>query len=220
MANSLNVLMIEGPRKGGRHFAHDLKKKGYSLQVESSGSKGLDALKHFSPDVIVINTASLRTNGLRLVSWFHNALPATPLCLIVAEDEPVAEAENVQFFLRLPFTVQKLVNRFRTLELNNHKGVLERGELLLNPESRIATYKNREVQLTPRLSELLAKMMEKPGVILRREDLFKAVWDTDYVEDMRTLDVHISWLRKALEDDPTHPDLIKTIRGKGYLLRL
>ncbi|MGB4321995.1 MAG: response regulator transcription factor, partial [Anaerolineaceae bacterium] len=128
--------------------------------------------------------------------------------------------ENVQFFLRLPFTVQKLVNRFRTLELNNHKGVLERGELLLNPESRIATYKNREVQLTPRLSELLAKMMEKPGVILRREDLFKAVWDTDYVEDMRTLDVHISWLRKALEDDPTHPDLIKTIRGKGYLLRL
>jgi len=62
--------------------------------------------------------------------------------------------------------------------------------------------------------------MQKPGEILRREDLFKAVWDTDYTEDTRTLDVHISWLRQALEDDPHHPELIKTIRGKGYLLKV
>lgn len=63
-------------------------------------------------------------------------------------------------------------------------------------------------------------MMEKPGEVLTREALFKAIWDTDYVEDTRTLDVHISWLRQALEDDPHHPDLIKTIRSKGYLLKV
>jgi DNA-binding response OmpR family regulator len=168
----------------------------------------------------VINAASLRTNGLRLVSWFHNRLPSTPLCLIVSEDEPIVEAENVNFFLRLPFTVQKLVNRIRTLENNSHKGMLERGDLVLNPDSRIAIYKNKEVRLTPRQCDLLEKMMQKPGEILRREDLFKAVWDTDYTGDTRTLDVHISWLRQALEDDPHHPELIKTIRGKGYLLKV
>ena len=107
MAESLQVLLIEGKRNVARCFAADLKKKGYSLQVESSGNKGLDALKAFSPDVVIINAASLRTNGLRLVSWFHNSLPGTPLCLIVAEEELVAETENVNFFLRLPFTVQK-----------------------------------------------------------------------------------------------------------------
>lgn len=220
MAKPLKVLLIEGKRKIARRFANDLEKKGYSLQVENSGSKGLDALKLFSPDVVVINAASLRTNGLRLASWFRNSLPATPICLIVAEDETVGEPENVNFFLRLPFTAQKLVNRFRTLENNSHKGMLEKGDLVLNPDSGIVVYKDKEVRLTPRQCDLLGKMMEKPGEVLRREDLFKAVWDTDYVEDTRTLDVHISWLRQALEDDPHHPDLIKTIRGKGYLLKV
>jgi len=220
MAKPLKVLLIEGKRKVARRFASDLEKKGYSLQVENSGSKGLDTLKFFSPDVVVINAASLRTNGLRLANWFRNSLPATPIGLIVAEDETVGEPENVNFFLRLPFTVQKLVNRFRTLENNSHKGMLEKGDLVLNPDSGIVVYKDKEVRLTPRQCDLLGKMMERPGEILRREDLFKAVWDTDYVEDTRTLDVHISWLRQALEDDPHHPDLIKTIRGKGYLLKI
>lgn len=220
MAKPLKVLLIEGKRKIARRFANDLEKKGYSLQVENSGSKGLDALKVFTPDVVVINAASLRTNGLRLATWFRNSLPTTPLCLIVAEDETAMEAENVNFFLRLPFTVQKLVNRFRTLENNSHKGMLEKGDLVLNPDSGIVVYKDKEVRLTPRQCDLLGKMMEKPGEVLRREDLFKSVWDTDYVEDTRTLDVHISWLRQALEEDPHHPDLIKTIRGKGYLLKI
>ena len=138
----------------------------------------------------------------------------------MSEDEPAVEIKNVNFFLRLPFTAQKLVNRLRTLENNSHKGMLVRGDLILNPDSRTAVYKNKEVRLTPRLTDLLGKMMEKPGEVLTREALFKAVWDTDYVEDTRTLDVHISWLRQALEDDPHHPDLIKTIRGKGYLLKV
>ena len=148
MAESLKVLLIEGKRNVARCFAADLEKKGYSLKVESSGNKGLDALKVFSPDVVVINAASLRTNGLRLVSWFHNSLPGTPLCLIVAEDEPVVETENVNFFLRLPFTVQKLVNRLRTLENNSHKSMLITGDLVLNTDSRTAVYKNKEVRLT------------------------------------------------------------------------
>ncbi len=220
MAESLQVLLIEGKRNVARCFATDLEKKGYSLKIESSGNKGLETLNSFSPDVVIINAASLRTNGLRLVSRFHNSLPGTPLCLIVAEDEPVVETENVNFFLRLPFTVQKLVNRLRTLKNNSHKSTLIRGDLVLNPDSRIAVYKNKEVRLTPRLSDLLGKMMEKPGEVLSREELFKAVWATDYVEDTRTLDVHISWLRQALEDDPHHPDLIKTIRSKGYMLKV
>ena len=220
IAESLQVLLIEGKRKVTRCFAADLEKKGYSLKVESSGNKGLEALRDFSPDAVIINAASLRTNGLRLVSWFHNSLPGTPIFLIVAEDERVTESEDVNFFLRMPFTVQKLVNRLRTLENNSHKGMLIRGDLVLNPDSRIAVYKNKEVRLTPRLADLLGKMMEKPGEVLSREDLFKAVWDTDYVEDTRTLDVHISWLRQALEDDPHHPDLIKTIRSRGYMLKV
>jgi len=159
MVKPLKVLLIEGKRNIARRFASDLEKKGYSLQIENSGSKGLDALKFFSPNVVVINAASLRTNGQRLASWFRNSLPDTPICLIVAEDETALEVENVNFVLRLPFTAQKLVNRFHTIENNSHKGMLEIGDLVLNPDSGIVVYKDKEVRLTPRQCDLLERMM-------------------------------------------------------------
>jgi DNA-binding response OmpR family regulator len=60
--------------------------------------------------------------------------------------------------------------------------------------------------------------MEHPGEVIKRDQLFRKVWQTDYVEDTRTLDVHISWLRKKIEEDPQNPQLLKTIRGVGYRL--
>ena len=67
---------------------------------------------------------------------------------------------------------------------------------------------------------LLQTLMERPGEVIERTELFSRVWETEYVEDTRSLDVHISWLREALEQDPRHPRLIKTIRGVGYRLDL
>jgi len=62
--------------------------------------------------------------------------------------------------------------------------------------------------------------MKKPGEVLPRETLFQEVWETNYIGDTRTLDVHISWLRRALEDDPRNPSLIVTVRSMGYKLNL
>jgi len=62
--------------------------------------------------------------------------------------------------------------------------------------------------------------MNQHGEVLERRSLFSRVWETDYTEDTRTLDVHISWLRRAIEDDPNHPNFLKTIRGVGYQLDL
>lgn len=74
------------------------------------------------------------------------------------------------------------------------------------------------MSLTPRLMVLLQMFMEKPGIVIPREDIFRRVWETDFIDDMRTLDVHISWLRQIVEDDSKKPKLIKTVRGKGYKL--
>ena len=61
-------------------------------------------------------------------------------------------------------------------------------------------------------------LMETPGELIKREDLFKSLWETEYIGDMRSLDVHISWLRRAIEEDPRNPVYIKTKRGVGYYL--
>jgi DNA-binding response OmpR family regulator len=60
--------------------------------------------------------------------------------------------------------------------------------------------------------------MRHPGEVVDRERLFREAWNTEYTGDTRTLDVHISWLRRAIEDDPRHPRYLKTIRGVGYRL--
>jgi len=74
----------------------------------------------------------------------------------------------------------------------------------------------REARLTPRQTQLLKVLMQHPGEVLERERLFSQVWETGYTGDTRTLDVHISWLRQAIEENPRQPVFLKTIRGVGY----
>ena len=214
------ILLIEKHRKLEICFKDALLRKGYPVLQVNSGGEGLVKLNGYLPDVIVINAASLRTNGLRICSWYHNRLPNTPVILIVAEDEPIADADSVDVIMHLPFTVQKLVNRLRSFQQNFNEAVLVRGPLQLNQKTRMVTYFDKTSYLRPRLSRLLKVFMENSSKPLPREELFKRVWETDYTEDTRTLDVHISWLRKVLEDDPTNPQLIKTVRGVGYKLDL
>ena len=76
----------------------------------------------------------------------------------------------------------------------------------------------RVTRLTPSLTALLERFLLHQGEVLVRDDLFRQVWNTDYTGDTRTLDVHISWLRRAIEDDPHTPAYLKTIRGVGYRL--
>lgn len=214
------LLLIEKHRKLEICFKDALLRKDYTVLQVNSGGDGLVSLNGFIPDVIVINAASLRTNGLRICSWYHNRLPDVPVILIVAEDEPIANADSVDVIMHLPFTVQKLVNRLRSFEQTFNEDVLVRGPLQLNPKTRMVTYYDKSTYLTPRLSSLLQVFMENNSQQLTREELFKRVWETDYTGDTRTLDVHISWLRKVLEEDSTNPKLIKTVRGIGYLLDL
>lgn len=215
-----SLLLIEKHRKLEICFNDALLRKGYTVLQVKSGGEGLVSLNGFRPDVIVINAASLRTNGLRICSWYHNRLPSVPIILIVAEDEPIADAEWVDVIMHLPFTVKKLINRLRSFVPTLNQDFLVRGPLQLNPKTRMVTYYEKSSYLTPRLSMLLKIFMENPLKPLTREELFKQVWETDYTEDTRTLDVHISWLRKALEEDNTNPQLIKTVRGIGYKLDL
>jgi DNA-binding response OmpR family regulator len=215
-----SLLLIEKHRKLEICFNGALLRKGYTVLQVNSGGDGLVSLNGFRPDVIVINAASLRTNGLRICSWYHNRLPSIPVILIVAEDEPIADADSVNVIMHLPFTVQKLVNRLRSFEQTFNQDILVRGPLQLNPKTRMVTYYDKSTYLTPRLTLLLQVFMQNNSQPLGREELFKRVWDTDYTGDTRTLDVHISWLRKVLEENPTNPQLIKTVRGVGYLLDL
>lgn len=214
------ILLVEGKRSNGYVFAEDLIKKGYCVVLAQSGSEGIIALDKTEPDAIVINAASLRTNGLRIVSRFHNKQPDSPIILIIAENLELPEEPLANMVLELPFTVQKLVNRLQAFKKTADKHLVSCGKLQLNTQTNMASYLDKEAHLTPRLAQLLKLLMDNAGNLVEREELFKKVWETEYTADTRTLDVHISWLRKALEEDPRDPKLILTERAAGYRLNI
>ncbi len=195
-------------------------RKGYQVESVPNGSAALARLDSYKPHLIVIDAASMRTSGKRICQSVRAHATQTPLALILSPDQAnVYENESVaDILLVLPFTLQKLVNRIRPLMPADNKDLLQVGPIYLDPVQRWVRVAGRQSSLTPRLVTLLRLLMEHPGEVIERESLFRQAWDTAYTEDTRTLDVHISWLRRAVEVDFRNPKLIKTIRGVGYRL--
>jgi DNA-binding response OmpR family regulator len=117
-----------------------------------------------------------------------------------------------------PFTLRKLLNRIAPLLPGDGAHLLHVGPIRLDWERKRVNCQGHEARLTPRLAHLLRLLMENPGTVMERERLFREIWNTEYTVDTRTLDVHISWLRQAIEEDPRRPRFLKTIRGVGYRL--
>lgn len=217
MTKKTTILVIEGRHAEIPSFATDLQKKGFDVQTAQNGGKAVERLKEIMPSLVVVNAASLRSTGLRICQSLREKDSKLPIILILMTENGV-EKDAADTILVLPFTVQKLVNRIKPLLPGEGKNVLHVGPVRLDVEQRRVRSLGKSVKLTPRLVTLLQILMEHHGEVVERESLFKQVWETNYTGDTRTLDVHISWLRRAIELDPLHPKFLKTIRGVGYRL--
>jgi len=211
------LLVIEGRHAEIPSFASDLQKKGFDVHTAQNGSQAVSRLKEVSPSLVVVNAASLRSTGLRICQSLREKDSKLPIILILEKDKSI-EKDAVDAMLVLPFTVQKLVNRIKPLLPGDGKNMIHVGPIRLDLEKRRVRCLGKNTKLTPRLITLLRLLMDKHGEVVERESLFKKAWETNYTGDTRTLDVHISWLRHAIELDPNNPKFLKTIRGVGYRL--
>ena len=214
----MKLLLVESKRNPGARFSSALERKGYQLALSDNGSHGIRLLDEVIPSLIIINAASLRTSGKRICRQLREKLNGLPIVVIIGPDQPDSDDGCATAFLKLPFTARKLLNRIQPLLPGDGEHLLHVGLIRLDTERRRVRCQGREARLTPRLAQLLQILMEHPGAVVERAQLFRQVWKTEYTEDTRTLDVHISWLREALEEDPRHPQFLKTIRGVGYRL--
>lgn len=214
------ILVVEGKRADRPSFVAGLMRKGYQVESVPNGSTALGRLDTYQPHLVIIDAASMRTSGKRICQSMRAHAPNTPIALILSPEQASSYQNEslAEVMLVLPFTLQKLVNRIRSLLPTDNKDLIRVGVIQLDPVQRWVRVGSRQTSLTPRLVTLLRILMEHPGEVIEREALFRQAWDTAYTEDTRTLDVHISWLRRALEHDYRHPRLIKTIRGVGYRL--
>jgi DNA-binding response OmpR family regulator len=211
------LLLIEGRHAEIPSFASDLQKKGFDVVSAQNGSEAVSKLKQTNPSLVIVNAPSLRSTGIRICLSLRKKDAKIPIILIVENEKPV-DKDLADSILVLPFTVQKLVNRTKALMPGDGNNVLSVGPIRLDVENRRVKALGKNTKLTPRLITLLQILMDKHGEVVEREALFKKAWETNYTGDTRTLDVHISWLRRAIELDPDNPKFLKTIRGVGYRL--
>lgn len=215
----IRILWVEGKRAESPPFVPGLRKKGYQIEIVSTGAEALTYLPDFDPDLVVINAASMRTTGKRICRSLREMSNGVPI-LIISDPERSTSADDVcaNVILPLPFTTRKLINRIIPLFPGDEEPLLHIGPIRFYSDRRVVRCQGRESTLTPRLAHLLKLFMDHPGEVLEREFLFREVWNTEYTVDTRTLDVHISWLRQALEENPRKPRFLKTMRGLGYRL--
>jgi DNA-binding response OmpR family regulator len=217
---SANLLLIESGRATAPSFASALKKKGYTLSIHHKIDQALKAAQKEAPDLVVLDAASMKTSGTRMCRKTRAQLDGVPIILISPEGARPDRTNGASLTMVHPFTPRKLLNRIERLLPGDERYVLELGPIKLNLAQHKVKCHGKETRLTPKQTRLLEVFMQNPERLMTRKALIRQVWDTDYTGDTRTLDVHMSWLRRAVELDSKQPRLLATVRGMGYRLML
>ena len=219
------ILLVQGGL--GDSVGPILEKNGYRVDWVRTAKNALDRVTSNVPALVIIDVPSLRVSAEKLALSIKR-IAEVPVLFIGSEVQIEKESkenkegkENLEVevadgFVPRPLQLRRLLSRVEKLMPEGQTVELKCGELVFHPSDGILRKKSDEQYLNPKLCKLLTLFMQHPGEILTRKFLMQQVWDTSYMGDTRTLDVHIRWLREALEDEATDPTYLRTVRGQGY----
>ncbi len=217
------VLLVEGQNAGRETLATMLQKASYDTVTVRTGAEAQRWLEQNTPDLIIFDASTMRSNGVRNCRRLRRQAEHVPIIHSRAKGEEEDRSAFADVYLERPFSPRKLLNRVRALLPVDYskEEIVRYGRITLFRNKRSVDVAGRgEFSLTPKLALLLESFMRHPNQLLTRPELMQMVWDTDFVGDTRTLDVHIRWVRECIEDDPSQPELLLTVRGQGYMLQI
>jgi len=208
-----NLLVIE--RNTRDSLTNLLTAEGYSIYTAETAGAGLEALKrHKITHSVVLNAISMRTNGDRTCAALKKAAPNLPV-LVYSDQEKPAKAD---ILVRPGLSIRKLVNSIELFSPLDRKSCIQYGDIFLDEEKQRVFTPKGVTHLSTKGAQVLKYLINKKGALVSKEELFTRIWKTSYVEDMNTLYTHMAYLRRAIEQDPSAPRYLLTVRGKGYLL--
>ncbi len=208
------VLLVCGDKTCIATYASYLKKD-YTVFSAHSGRQALAQAKAHRLDAAVIDTTSPRLNCKRIYRKLRAESNAA-MVLIAAPNAKMDGASAGAVVVQTPVVAKKLLTRLKTAMDSRPPKQLAVGLIALDLEKRRVARGSKTYPLTPKEFYLLKLLMGRAGQTITRKTLMKEVWETDYLGDTRTLDVHIRWVREKVEDDASHPRRLVTMRGQGY----
>lgn len=212
------VLLVGRVQVNSSSVFNTLKKR-YHTVVAASGKQAIELATKQPIKVIILDAISMRTPGERICNELKAALSEIPL-IHIHPDSTKTPQNSADITLFQPVTWRKLANSIERLLKPVDDNALICGPFVFNQARRILNVRGQETQLTPKQAELVRVFFSSPCKTLNRRTLMEKVWQTNYLGDTRTLDVHIRWLRELLEENPGKPKYLLTVRGVGYCLTL
>lgn len=219
------ILLVEDDERISEPLLRVLNTEGFQTVHAETGHGGLHHVSTAHPDLVLLDLTLPDIDGLDVCRKIREDAPELPIIMLTARAEEmdviVGLGAGADDYVPKPFRLAELVARIKArLRIaeasHNLPKEIVGGPLRVNTESRRAYRDGVEIELTSKEFDLLALLMSKPDATFTREQIMSAVWDENYWGSTRTLDTHVSTLRKKIGDDTDPPSLVVTVRGVGF----
>jgi DNA-binding response OmpR family regulator len=231
------VLVVDDEPTLRETLAEALEQDGLRVVTAADGGEALELFRAESPDLLLLDLMLPRISGIEVCRIVRRE-SSLPIIMLTAKDGEIDKVVGLELgaddYVTKPFSLRELMARIR--------GQLRRLDAAADPERGaggngapepvrlgpvgvdLAGHRllrdGRELPIKPKAFDLLAFLVRNPGQVFSRDQLLERVWGYDYAGETRTVDVHVHWLRSAIEEDPGKPLFLQTVRGVGYVLRL
>jgi len=226
------ILVVEDEPSLQETLAYNLERQGYNVQTASDGQAALERARKLQPDLIVLDLMLPVLDGFevcRIIRQESNV----PILILTARDDEIDRVIGLEMgaddYLTKPFSMREFLARVKAqlrrvrlireelnAETTETKGRLHFGNLLIDLTRREVLIDDQPLAFKPKEFDLLLFLARHRGQALSRELILERVWGWEFSGGSRTVDVHVRWLREKIENDPTNPIRIVTVRGAGY----
>lgn len=221
------VLIVDDEEHIVELLQFNLVNAGYKVITANNGLDALKKVKEHKPDLLLLDLMLPGMDGLDVCKEIkrNKETSKTSIIMLTAKSEELDKILGLELgaddYITKPFSIRELLARVKAVLRRSNadeisEEIYEVGRLKVDFERHEVLINNEKVELTLKEFELLEILIKNKGKILRRETLLDKVWGYEYIGETRTVDVHIRYLRKKIEDDDKNPKFIETIRGVGY----
>jgi len=221
MTGMTRVVLAEDDPAISEPLARALGREGYAIEVAEDGQRALELASKGDADLLILDLGLPLLDGLEVCRRLRAAGSDLPILVLTARadevDTVVGLDAGADDYVTKPFRLAELLARTRALLRRGPSESSETGPIVrMEAEARRAWFGDTELQLAPKEFDLLALLVKEQGKVVSRDQIMKEVWGSRWMSSSKTLDMHISVLRRKLGDDATAPKFITTVRGVGF----
>ncbi len=219
------VLVVEDEVNLREPLVYLLQKEGYDVVEAEDGNVALALFQSHNPDLILLDLMLPGLSGNEVCRQIRTS-SEVPIIMLTAKDAEIDKVVGLELgaddYVTKPYSTRELLARMKAVlrrgreVVHAEQGMLRAGPVVMDIERHTVTVDGTQIQMPLKEFELLELLMENVNRVLTRGQIIDRVWGSNYFGDTKTLDVHVKRIRSKIEEDPSRPKLLQTVRGLGY----